>query len=350
MSRFLVVCWLVGWVCFGWGREASAQPDTAPAFVLHSTEPYQAVYIPFTLRAGTIVVPVTVAGKTLPWVLDTGASDTIWVASPLIADTPGKGFGASQDASGKSHIATTATIARMEIGGYERRQVGGAVMHLTRAEAATVEAKGVPRLLSNTVFAGVVLTIDYAKRELIVRSPDYDPATEASGRGEYAFDFRPLALDSHGNYGWAAVEVLIAGKPLTLAVDTGFSAEKYGIALWQKSYTSLLPALKAQPGFREDKGIANTTTLAGTARQTFTTTSPVPFLIGKAQTGLSPFRASLLIMGTSLPLVDGILGWSVLRDYRVTFDYPRHKLLLEPLKPVRTVTVKPPYSATKGNP
>lgn len=222
-------------------------------------------------------------------------------------------------------------------------------------------------LLGCDIFKNAVLTIDYAQSELRIYKPQYNPISDPVRRPsteDLVLDFEMAANDPTHTFGVPVVRVQIDGKPARAIVDTGLSAETIGLSPGfttelrrdaqrrGKPYTTSAVTVNAAGGTTTVEHIPSVTlrlpavppVTSGSVGATGKDHQPLlvqtPAILG--------YR---LINGT-----DAVIGTMALlsRFERVTFDFPRRKILLEKRRPVdihlKPVTNAPPPPPGKAPP
>ena len=178
-------------------------------------------------------------------------------------------------------------------------------------------------LLGNSIFSSIVVTIDYRLRSITFRNASYNPADQNHLPVTYSFPFY-WASDtvSAKHFGLIVVLGTISGQPATLALDTGWSSDVMSIR--QSAYHRLFPSSTST---RRDRSLL---TAFGQAKGVY-----VPDLVCglRSDDPHHPdlkFHQPALVTADQNDGVDAIWGYAVLKDYRVTIDYPRQRVFLEP--------------------
>ena len=328
-----------------------AATSPLPNYTLASSEPYHAVHVPLVIRNGEALVLAKLAGKSIWCQLDSGSSVTTWASWLHLPCQPTGLAVISTDASAAELWSEIVFLPEVELGGYR-------VRNLVSSRTFTGEREDSPSnsyvhripLLSGTAFAPVVYTIDYVHSELIIRDHNYDVTAVARRKDGILLDFTlkqiPLpeikpelvmtSLDawevSQLKYsGIPFIKSIVAGTITSTVLDTGWSGS--GIGISEDYFRRNMKDKKWQT----QKG--KLFILNGSAE--FDQISNVPF----AFTSGEIFLTSAYIV----PLAYSVVGSGILQHYRVTIDYQRRKILLEPNasltgsdKPVATVPVAPP--------
>ena len=293
--------------------------------ILTSQKKYGEVDIPFTFRDGIICLQMTWSGKSVEAILDTGSSCVEW---PETLHLTSMKTGLPQEgvmAAGVTTDGEWRVVPSIKVGGCEWREMPTAAAGIMKVQGSPnkgpqMKPTAPPRpLLGVPAFRNLVLTIDYQNKRIILRSPVYD-ITHLSRRPQD----RLLTPDWDQGY-LPILKGRLANRPARFAVDTGCE----GIDITTK-FAHQLPSSYSY----------NTTT-------TNINGQPVKVQRLKHISGIVMARKLeafyTLVMNISIQS-DALIGTVLLKHYRVTFDYTRGKLLMEPY-PVKAfgdgATVRP---------
>ena len=195
--------------------------DPAPGFRLDSTEPYQAVHVPFTIRNGEILMQMELSGKNVVCLLDTGMFATVWHKDLLLSGNKTGHIETVTDAAGNTSYIQEVVLPSLRLGNYEVRNLSTYEMGATITPKSMLEqAVRQNPLINNEAFRDVVLTIDYSKKELVIRSPSYDFTKEPEAKNGKVLSFTRLTHDKKRFYGKPAVRGKINGVSARIQVDT----------------------------------------------------------------------------------------------------------------------------------
>jgi predicted aspartyl protease len=268
--------------------------------------------IPFTLVGGDqplVIVPVDVMGRgKRPFVLDTGASRTVVDAAVarslgLVAHTSREGHGIGGRVAVELARAESLTIGARPLSGFE-------VVTTDLTSIAARIGGRVDGVLGHDVFGNARLEVDYPAS---VVHFEWTPETRSAKPDEVDVPFKlagerkPLVM----------VQARVNGLgPYRFAVDTGAS-------------TTLVTEAVAEAA-RVEAGAAEHVTGAGGG-------VAVRLAVARRLT-LGPLEwrevglvvADLAGLASVIGPIDGILGYNVMKDSRVTFDYPARLLRLAP--------------------
>ena len=282
--------------------------------VLTSDKKYGEVHIPFTLRDGGIYLKMIWVGRPVEALLDTGSEFTGW---PQSLHLVGVKTGLPQEGDMAADVVTHGewtVLSSIKGGNCEWQDIPtvaagemklAAPSKTTRLTLKTVTSPA--PILGASAFQNVVLTIDYHKKEIVIRSLAYDVAClprrphDLLLKPEWLNGFLPVL---HG---------YLRGRPARFGLDTGCSGMPISARFAERLPTSLhagmtymningssvsVPRLKPLPGNLEGLHFIDYYPTA-----------------------------------TSIPTnVDALAGTGFLQTYRVTFDYSRGRILLQPYK------------------
>lgn len=241
--------------------------------------------------------------------LDTGASHTMLL--PEIGHRLGVTIEGARDARG------AAGPIRVELGRVGSIALGEAIAHdvpvILSSELERIGAAIGHRLGGNLGYSFLErfrLTVDYERAVLELATSD-EAADSKPARAEVAFTLahpsKPLVL----------VPVLVDGRPFTFAVDTGASTTVIApeVARLTGVTGSAMPSITGGGGAIAAAAAVLPSLELGGVRMSRVRVAVAEFL-------------SMLSAATGAH-IDGIVGFNVLRRFRVTIDYPRSSLRLE---------------------
>lgn len=334
--KIKVIVWLAGtllavgcalWLAFRvvYRREVALLTAPPATVLLHSKLRYNEVVVPFRLLRNQISVQAVIDGHTTWCSMDTGTASILIPQSLHIAKPVTDAFFSSSssatDAGGNSVEVEQAVLDDFQVAGYELRRVPALVASSTSStHSQSIPSYGCP--LGNSIFSSVVVTVDYRLHQVIFRSPEYNPATQQHLPYSLSFPFRwASSVTSERPFGLIAVSGTISGHPATFAVDTGWSSNTMGIR--REAYRRSFPSSPF-----ENRNVISTA--FGQAKGVY-----IPDLVCSLKTD-DPHHPDLKFHQPALVIpdqddgVDAIWGYAVLKDYRVTIDYPRRRIFLEP--------------------
>lgn len=290
---------------------------TEPGWKLDSQQKYKEVRVPFTQERGFIYVQALWAGKPVKCVLDTGASYISWpqplglAAAPIGKRVQTLGIGGGYRVLGEWVLAPS-----IQLGDFKLRNIltiSKSIVEKANGQKISVaQAEGIQEIiLGNYVFQNVVLTLDYQKQEVILRDSDYD-ITRIPRLHSYLLDL--FWID-----GKPVMQGQLADHPARFMIDTGNDGIAINSAFAQK-YLSTYPRTNSTAEIAY--GVINT--------------EEIPSVNGNI--GGIKFSTGTL---TIVPLdskTDVLIGTPFLKNFRVTIDYSRSKILLEPYSQSVTAT------------
>ncbi len=292
------------------------------------------VRVPFTKQNGLIIVQATLGDKVLPCVLDTGDPLVRW---PKRLQLAGKATGIhamGQDVSGAHAAHEMVLLSRVRIGTYELTNVPSWAVRTQKpspADAAAPPDEGIAGgvwqrypVLGNVVFEQVALTIDYRKSELILRPQRGGIAPAAPGTRTLPVQrvapvFTGESGAAHG--GFLALAGTVEGRPVKFLLDTGLPFET-GIVL-APNKRGLLAAEAPRQEVQAVTGLGQVS--AGRFANVAWSLNG-----GAAEKGDVIIPTQFALLGDGKTSIDALVGAYLLQNYRVTIDYPRARVLLEP--------------------
>lgn len=340
-SNFCLMAWLFISVLLLTYLQPCFAAEPPKKFLLNSTEPYQAVHVPFVLRDGGIFIKAKFADTLVECQFDTGSDENSWDATLNIA---GKETGTRSkqfDILGHQFYETQMILRSVKLGNYEVFQVNGFATDYRSGDAhhPTPESDKTP-LLTNSAFLHVVVTIDYFKNELIVRSPEYDFLTQVQTAGSHVLPFEIVDAEKNFIWGCPMVQGTVNGRSARLVLDTGWNPQDVGIyrPFATKTATAIPKSGKGRSiagSIKTPKGVPPLTVQYANGQVALT--NLLPITIGKGNIITAMRRAQIINSSSS---ADGVFGYDILRQFRVTIDYPRRRVFLE--------LYQPPFEPPKG--
>jgi len=259
------------------------------------------------------------AGRSVECLVDTGDSYIEWTQQ---LNLPGKHMGSLFAYPGSSGIQVTAEwvqISDLRLGDYELTNIPTMKVN-TGSSLPEAGDKPLPAVLGNTAFMHVVLTIDSRQHQLIVRQLDYDIAQQLHGSQVSLLTFKPVIPVIQGVPDYITVLGSIADRPVRFAIDTGQS--------WPGIF--LASAVRSQlNGVRTGSQDLARITVGQTffGRRATEVTEPIAWSLGTAKG-----RCPAFVIDMPNYAWQANIGHQLLKDYRVTIDYPHQKVLLEPFQ------------------
>ena len=200
--------------------------------------------------------------------------------------------------------------------------------------------------LGNVAFIQTVLTIDYRGKELIIRPPKYDFTRQQRGARDRVLQMRwttdyPNKERESKLYGYPAVRASLAGASFLCVLDTGWDGTEIGLT---ENFVSRHPSVQHAKHDLTQFGALHSSAQAERFHDLDVT---LPCL-------WPPHTApiSLRMNGLVTPTLyggEGVIGLALMERYRITIDYGRRRVLLEPYAPVKSQIMQE-KTATKAKP
>jgi predicted aspartyl protease len=290
--------------------------------------------LPFENLEGAVLLRATLSSLAAP--------DT---SGPMLVDT-GAGYlaldlalsrllGLADSASGAAAVGVASRpLRRLQLGGLQMDQVSP-VLTVDAGIIRRVTGRPVLGLIGQSVLRGRVVVLDYAAGTLVLLPTDPD-STGAPAALRLALSPGAVAVPFHlVADGKAMLRVRVEAAPgsreseLSLVVDTGATKTIFFGAALDRS----LPGWRSWPAVR---GLGAPTLTGDTEAEMVR----VPRLeLGPAGAAIARSWVDAAVLGGDLPgqleaaigePVDGLLGYSFLKHFRVALDYSRRVLWLDP--------------------
>jgi predicted aspartyl protease len=257
--------------------------------------------IPATFGRSGIIVRVTINGRGLDFLLDSGASGL--AIDPGVAHQLGlTTYGISNQTIGGDVDISHTRVPELQVGPLHLKDVVFSVVPLSRYE----DGARIVGILGCDFIASAVLGIDFQKATVTMYPPPFD----SHAIGAYAL---PLQLDD----GIPRVQASFEGVPGFFLVDTG--------AMGTVAYQTYVEKLKSSPPMLE-QGL-NLSAVGGVVPAQLKQLTDLEF------GGIHFGDAAVFVPSSStfnLSDYDGILGRDVLSQYRLFFDYAKLQLYIKP--------------------
>ncbi len=327
-SRLKLVSWrlcllvLVGLItiCVGW-YFLQRFHSSADKVIFHSQLPYQAVIVPFQLKNNLISCDANFAGKKEDCILDTGSPAIIW---PRSADLPGKrtlSWGFAKDGLGNQVNLTEYVLSSIKIGSYELLRVPTLAVSGNLSSSHSYPDLRQVCDLGNTAFSQAVMTIDYKKHVLILRNSQYD-LMQHCPKHCFILPFQRQSKTHQAlDFGHLTVAAETSGHPLAVVVDTGDASP--ATSLTDSYYKTHLAGDKIRNNWLQK-------TAFGETKADWIPSFPISVPDARPNMPSLVVNQPAVLMPDQHDGSDAIIGYSVLRNYLVTIDYPRRRIFLEP--------------------
>ncbi len=285
----------------------------------HSSSPAGRIEIPFRAVEGVVWLDVRVNGSApLKFMLDTAASNDV------IARDRAEELKLELTEVGEAHAGTGDQTAHLATARNVELRIGNA--HYVNPQVTVIPFDAVNRafgdridgLLGYGFLSRWVVSIDYARNKLILNP---------NGGYQYQGFGRILPLRSSGGEPIVTASVVLddqefAGDFLVdapyrraLALTTPFLRKNGLLQAMRKSGRRLLPAELSGVGGKSQSWIGR---LSAVKIGGFTSPQPIAHF------------AEALAGAFTRQDIAGIIGAQILRNFVVTFDYPRRRLILDP--------------------
>ena len=294
----------------------------AETYIFHGQGNHSGTRVPFHLRGGTIEVRAIINGKSVRCSVDTGSAEVLWNARLQLTDQRSGFQSSASDAGGHSVSLQEAVLDSVQVGTLELKHIRSYAINPDNPHSD-------PEIsLGNSVFAHSVLTIDYARHELVIQPPfSYNVMTRISAPRN-VLSFHWISPDPRDMLGIPCVHAKVMGLSVNMIIDPGWVSDP--IDLSPNFYNHLVPQLEANHVERH-KAIAR-------------------FLWGNSDI-IVISRLSSSFAGITLtspagvvkalnPGAQAVLGYGFLRICRTTIDYPDKKVWFEMVqaKPAKTLS------------
>ncbi len=262
-------------------------------------------------KPSKLVVWAKLAGKNVRCIVDTGCGSILWPRSLSLPVHLGTNYAISSDVEGHSVPIKTCDLDTVDLRGYRIQGVQTFAVETGSLPAQSTLSEFV--LLGNAAFDRVVLTIDYHKKQLILRQPEYNFAQQPHRACDRIIPFGWSSSGPNSQSRQPFIEGIIEGKPAHLEMDTGWGGDVIGIAK-QFYYDKRLHLAQFPSTFKTPAGQTKTSYIQRIAFSFANVNECFP----------------AVLVSNLYPGLDAVFGTQVLQHFRVTIDYPRRKILLEP--------------------
>jgi len=269
------------------------------------------VDLPATFIDGEIVVRITVGGRGLDFVLDTGARG-ITIDNGVARELGLQTYGEYRDFAAGPYTSGHARIPEMRVGDLTMHDVAVQLAPETGDDGAFVKTVG---LLGFDFLAELGVTIDYEhQRVTVVREPDYRPPA-----GPHV-----IALDARVGEGAPYVPVAVNGTPSNeFLLDTGGQSTFLIFPAFARRHPEALVDIGNGP---TDPRLVFFTGIGGAVRTKL-------YELKSVRVGPIDFRNQIGFVVTSHAYDDGddgIIGSAFLRLFTVGLDYANERVYLVP--------------------
>jgi predicted aspartyl protease len=257
--------------------------------------------IPATFARSGIIVRVTINGRGLDFLLDSGASGL--AIDPGVAHQLGlSAYGVTNQTIGGDVDLSRTRVPEMQVGPLQLKDVAFTVVPLSRYE----DGLRIVGILGCDFIASAIVGIDFQKSTVTMYPPPFD----SRAIGAYAL---PLQLDD----GVPRVQASFEGVPGFFLVDTG--------AMGTVAYQTYVEKLKSATPLLEQG--SSLSVVGGVVPAQLRQLTDLEF------GGIRFGDAAVFVPSSStfnLSDYDGILGRDVLSQYQLFFDYAKRQLYIKP--------------------
>ena len=284
--------------------------------------------VPLTVRNGGIFVMASLDGEEQLCRVDTGSDTVNWFHDLHIKGEMTQERGEACGAVNNCVFSSVVKLPVIKIGSYQVTGLPTCMLDSKSGLFSSVPASDAAAepLLGNALFSLAVLTVDYQHKRLAIRPATYDFTKKPRRPGDKVVQmgWTSHTEDSPGRqqvFGWPAIRARVCGRPFWCVIDTGWEGQELGI---DEHLVSQLPTLRQVPRSK------------GTSLWAYSTAS-VPQLdhLSFQVPTLPPHAEPITLQGrgmivNSIGGGQGIIGTNLMEQYRITIDYQRRRVLLEP--------------------
>lgn len=265
---------------------------------------------PFELRDGQVVITVTLRGKELPALLDTGATQSL-IETDLARELGIRvqKFNGGTVGAGGARVAYGMTDRKVTIdigAGSESRRIG------TYEAGHNFAADGVRLLIGMDLLKDLAVSLDFQRMTIDLKShSEFVPPQGA-----------PLKL---AEAGWLrrTLAVKLAGAQASLLLDTAASSAVH----LDSDFVDQSPVLKALPvSTRQISGFSG-------VRDVDAIIVPHVTLGGLAFENVRATSGSLAGLEHGSTDIDGVVGVALLKRFHVVIDFARDRVWMTPINP-----------------
>lgn len=289
---------------------------------LMSSKPYKMTMIPFKIDGGQIIVTTQIGNENIKCLVDTGVGPIFWQSLNLRISS---NLGVEQSYYPYTGVhlyeANRVVLKQISLGDYRMQNID--TLYFPNPHAPTLvqtaNGHGYQMILGNKAFRDIVLTIDYAHNALILHSPEFDITKnrllptdillniDYDKESENYPDY-PCRIFASG---------ILEGRTVKFFLDTGYYSDEISINIGTRNKFDRVPPIIV---------LNNPINGISGVRMTSKTTTPLKWSIGTYK----GYDIALMTEDSLIPEDQVILGWRQLKNFRITIDYKRKKLLLQP--------------------
>lgn len=308
-------------------------PEPLSADVRLSWDKDKEAVVPLTVKNGGIYVMASLSGEEHLCQIDTGSDDVNWVRDLHLVGKMTQERSEPCDALNNCVVADVVKLPEIRIGSYKVTDLPTDMLDSKSGLFSPVPRPDIDAepLLGNALFSFTVLTIDYQNKKLIIRPATYDFTKMPRLPGDRIVQMGWINQTEDSSerqqvFGWPAIPARVCGKSFWCIVDTGWSDPK--LVITSDLYTHL-PFLQKLP---KHLTTINAAYSSASVPQLDHLSFQVP--------ALPPHSQPITLQGEGtiikpLGVAQGIVGTKLMERYRITIDYQRRWILLEPYQAVK---------------
>jgi len=281
--------------------------------------PGRSTHVKFVLADPLPLVHVRVnGGKEVVFFIDTGASE-VGLDAEYARELGIEQFGAEEGtfAGGKKAGITHGRIDSLKVGDWDIKNIPVVIFN-ARQFSKVLGGKRIDGVIGTVLFYHFLTTLDYPKRELVLRRKTADNLRELEKAQAGKAEVVPYWMaDDHFMVAWGRIA---KGPPVLLFVDTGLAGA--GVTLTEGDIKAAGIKLDKAKGFESIGGGGKF--LA------------IPFMVGEVSLGGARERNVNGLFGGPFSWENafgfrlaGIVGHEFFRPYALTFDFSGMRLLMD---------------------
>lgn len=308
------------------GYNYSTEPETG---VLPSPLPSldkvrfkdSAKHIPVAIRNGSIFVKARFNNQMIEGMLDTGCNELVWPDHLLIKGRQTKFSTTINDTNNVYQLARETVIGNITIGGYTVENFPTYEIIETGVHQDGTAQQNL--IIGNSFFLNSALTIDYHKSTILVRPSGVRIEDSNSNSTQYKTRFEWLPDARSQRVGVPAIRGRVNGKSALIEIDTGWNEKNVAVSnhLWDtipvfKSSSTKIVKLKAA---------LSTVGVQHVSKAKI----QIPVHVGRNEVFVTIITPAVK-SNSATKGADAVIGSAFLENFRVTIDYPRQEIFLEP--------------------
>jgi len=289
--------------------------------------------VPLIKRGHGLYVKVWLNDKEELCQLDTGATNVDWPRGLHVEGELTSWSGQSCDVLGECIATRTIVLPHIRIGGHEVTNLPTEMSDDAArlfAPPQRPDADDTP-LLGNSAFVMTVLTVDYKNAGMIIRPPGYDFTKQPRKAGDRVIQMGWTTSSSDESwesvfYGVPSICMSLAGASFWCALDTGCGGSDLDLT---SNFVEHHPSIRQA---KRDLIPLNATNSSAQVERLHDLAVTITCL---APPHVKPI--SMTLDGSVTPTQEGddeegegVIGLALMKRYRITIDYGRRRVLLEP--------------------